>query len=65
MKTQAVDLQRCKENDILVFEGRLYKVKSNNDGSKSVKGVHIREDSVVERVITKNLLIRLKRYLVG
>ena len=64
MKTQAVEFCKCKENDILIFEGQLCKVNLGS-GGLLVKAQYLAGDYVVERVITKNPLIRLKRYLVG
>ena len=64
MKTQAVEFHKCKENDILIFEGQLCKVNSGS-GGLFVKSQYLAKDHVVERVITQGPLTRLKRYLVG
>ena len=65
MKTQVVAFSQTYDGDILKVDGKYVQVIEDPNGQKYVRGYHTFDDIIVERVITKNPLIRLKRYLIG
>ena len=64
-KTQIVQLRDTHVGDVLKFNEGYFEVSLDGNGNKGVRGVNLAENSWVERVITQNPLIRLKRYLIG
>ena len=65
MKTQVVEFSQTHVGDILKVDGKYVQVVEDPNGQKYVRGYLTFDDIIVERVITKNPLVRLKRYLVG
>ena len=65
MKTQVVKFEDTHVGDVLKFSRGYFDVRLSNNGIKYVEGEHLGYDSIVERVITQNPLVRLKRYLIG
>ena len=65
MKTQVVKFKDTYKNDVVVIHGDLYFVRKDLMGQSCIPGLNLNSEGAVERVITKNPLIRLKRYLVG
>ena len=65
MKTQVVKFKDTHAGDVLKFDRGYFEVKIDVKGDKLVKGAYFSGDRIMERVITKNPLVRLKRYLVG
>ena len=64
-KTQIVQVRNTYVGDVLKFNEGYFEVSLDSNGNKGVRGANLTENSWVERVITKNPLVRLKRYLVG
>ena len=65
MKTQVLAFSETYVGDILKVDGKYVRVAEDPNGQKYVRGYHTFDDIIVERVITKNTLVRLKRYLIG
>lgn len=65
MKKQVVKFKNTYAGDVLKFKQGYFEVEVGIDGNKRVKGELLSENTIVERVITQNPLVRLKRKLVG
>ena len=65
MKTQVLKFGNTHVGDVLKLSQGYFDVKVGIAGLKCVKGEYFAEDTIVERVITQNPLVRLKRYLIG
>ena len=64
MKTEVIELKDAHVGDMIKIKDGFAKVEATGD-YKSVGNKHSVNGDIVERVITQNPLIRLKRYLVG
>ena len=64
MKTEAVKLANTRVGDLIKLNDRFAEVEATGD-YKRVGGMCSVNGTIVERVITENWLVRLKRKLVG
>lgn len=64
MRTQIVRFGNTYEGDIIKFNKGYREVEMDGNG-KFVRGYNPKDSCFVERVITQNPLVRLKRYLIG
>ena len=66
MKTQVLRFEQTHVGDVLKLpSGKYREVRISVEGNKYVRDCSAKDGDIVERVITKNLLVRLKRYLIG